>query len=92
MPFKANADRRHRIPQRKFKVTNWREYDVSLRGRESLTVWFTSEAIASRRAEPRTTRGGQPTYSGVAILTALTRPSATSSACSRPSERRPCLV
>ena len=72
VPFKANADRRHRIPRQRFKVTNWREYDASLRGRGSLTVWFTAEAIASWKAEPRTTRGGQPTYSDLAILTALT--------------------
>ena len=43
VPFKANADRRHRIPRQRFKVTNWREYDASLRGRGSLTVWFTEE-------------------------------------------------
>ena len=35
-------------------------------------MWFTEEAITSWKAEPRTTRGGQPTYSGMAILTALT--------------------
>ena len=51
MPFKANADRRHRIPRQRFKVTNWRDYDASLRGRGSLTVWFTDEAIASWKAE-----------------------------------------
>ncbi len=72
MPFKANADRRRRIFRQGFKVTNWRDYDASLRGRGSLTVWFTEEAIASSKAEPRTTRGGQPTYSGMAILTAST--------------------
>jgi len=53
-------------------VTNWREYDASLRQRGSLTVWFTDEAIAAWRAAPRTTRGGQPWYSPLAILTALT--------------------
>jgi hypothetical protein len=37
-----------------------------------LTVWFTEEAIAAWAAEPRTTRGGQPWYSPLAILTALT--------------------
>jgi hypothetical protein len=37
-----------------------------------LTVWFTEEAIAAWRAAPRTTRGGQPWYSPLAILTALT--------------------
>ena len=37
-----------------------------------MTVWFTDEAVAAWRAEPRTTRGGQPWYSPLAILTALT--------------------
>ena len=41
------------------------------RQRGSLTVWFTDAAIASRAA-PRTTQGGQPDYSALAILTALT--------------------
>jgi hypothetical protein len=36
-------------------------------------VWFTEAAIAAWAAEPRTTRGGQPWYSPLAILTALTR-------------------
>src|SRR3954470_7261078 len=40
--------------------------------RRSLTVWFTEEAVAAWEAEPRTTRGGQPWYSELAILTALT--------------------
>jgi len=72
LPFKLNADRRHRIPKQTFKVTNWHDYDASLRQRGSLTVWFTDEAIAVWTAEPRTTRGGQRTYSPLAILTALT--------------------
>ena len=38
-----------------------------------MTVWFTDEAIQAWVAEPRTTRrGGQPWYSRLAILTALT--------------------
>ncbi|PVE22977.1 IS5 family transposase [Microvirga sp. KLBC 81] len=72
MPFKANAARRHRIPKQRHRVTNWAEYDASLRQRGSLTVWLTEEAIAAWRAEPRTTRGGQPHYSALAIATALT--------------------
>jgi len=71
VPFKVNADRRHHIPKQRFKVTNWHDYDASLRQRGSLTVWFTDEAIAAWQAEPRTTRGGQRTYSALAILTAL---------------------
>jgi hypothetical protein len=72
LPFKLNQNRRHHIPKQKHKVTNWREYDAGLRQRGSLTVWFTDEAIQAWRAEPRTTRGGQPWYSPLAILTALT--------------------
>ena len=72
VPFKLNQDRRHHIPKQKHKVTNWREYDASLRQRGSLTVWFTDEAVEAWQAAPRTTRGGQPWYSPLAILTALT--------------------
>src|SRR4051812_25066485 len=72
MPFKANRDRRHRIPKQQHRVINWAAYDAGLRARGSLTVWFTTEAIEAWRAEPRTGRGGQPCYSSLAITTALT--------------------
>jgi DDE family transposase len=72
LPFKLNQDRRHHIPKQKHKVTNWPAYDASLRQRGSLTVWFSDEAIDAWAAEPRTTPGGQPWYSALAILTALT--------------------
>ena len=72
MPFKANAARRHHIPKQRRRVTNWAEYDAALRQRGSLTVWFTEEAVAAWEAEPRTTPGGQPHYSSLAITTALT--------------------
>jgi Transposase DDE domain len=72
LPFKARADRRHHIPKQRHRVTNWAEYDAALRARGSLTVWFTPEAVAAWAAAPRTTRGGQPSYSDQAIATALT--------------------
>jgi Transposase DDE domain len=72
VPFKANSDRRHHIPRQRQRVTNWAEYDAGLRARGSLTVWFSAEAIEGWRAEARTGRGGQPTYSALAIATALT--------------------
>jgi len=72
VPFKLNQDRRHHIPRQQRKVTNWPVYEASLRQRGSLTVWFSDDAIAAWTAEPRTTRGGQPWYSPLAILTALT--------------------
>ena len=67
LPFKLNQDRRHHIPKQSRKVMNWREYDASLRQRGSLTVWFTDEAIEGWRAQPRTTQGGQPSYSSLAV-------------------------
>jgi hypothetical protein len=72
LPFKLNQHRRHHFPKQKRKLMNWREYDASLRQRGSLTVWFTDDAIEGWRAQPRTTQGGQPSYSSLAILTALT--------------------
>src|SRR3954470_23684685 len=72
LPFKLSQDRRRHIPEQKRKVTNWREYDESLRRRGSLTVWFSDEAVEAWEAERRTSRGGQPEFSDLAILTALT--------------------
>src|SRR5215208_3047685 len=71
-PFTLNQAGRRHIPKQTHRVTNWCEYDASLRQRGSLTVWFTDEAITAWKAEPRTTRGGQPWDSLLAILTALT--------------------
>src|SRR4051794_35351005 len=71
LPFKLNQDRRRHIPEQKRKVTNWRDYDESLRRRGSLTVWFSDAAVAAWEAERRTSRGGQPPYSDLAVLTAL---------------------
>jgi hypothetical protein len=67
MPHKANAARRYHIARPKRRVKNWAEYDASLRQRGNLTVWFSAEAIAMWRAAPRTTPGGQPSYSDLAI-------------------------
>jgi hypothetical protein len=72
VPFKANRDRRHRIPRQRHRVANRAAYDAGLRARGSLTAWFSDAAIAAWRAEPRTGRGGQPRYSALAITTALT--------------------
>jgi hypothetical protein len=65
VPFKCHAEHRHHIPKRRYRVTNWPEYDAALRRRGSLTVWITDEAIAAWRAAPRTTPGGQPYYSAM---------------------------
>ena len=71
MPNKHNANGRHHIPEMKFRVRNWREYDAALRARGSLTMWVIPEAIECWTAQPRTTRGGQSSYSDLAIETSL---------------------
>jgi hypothetical protein len=70
--FATNADRRHRIPQKRHKVTDWPVSKAGLRARGSLTAWYSEDAIEGWRATTRTTRGGQPLYSDLAISTALT--------------------
>src|ERR687890_1314796 len=72
MPLEANADRRHRIPKQRHRVTNRSAYEAGLGARGSLTAWFSDAAIEAWRAEPRAGRGGQPRYSESAITTALT--------------------
>src|SRR4051794_18766324 len=72
VPFKAKAACRRHISKQRHRVTNWAEYDAALRARGSLTVWFTPEAVAAWVAAPRTSRGGQASYSDLAIATTLT--------------------
>lgn len=72
MPHKFNADRRLKIAKQKFQVTNWPAYNESLRQRGDLTVWVSDEALCLWVAPRRTSRGGQPKYSDLAITLCLT--------------------
>jgi len=72
MPFKHNAARRHRIPQAGYRVTNWPAYEAGLRRRGDLTFWVEEAALAGWQAPRRTTPGGQPRYSELAIELVLT--------------------
>jgi hypothetical protein len=47
VPFKANVERRNHIRKQRYRVTNSAGYDMALRQRGSLTVWFTDAAIAA---------------------------------------------
>jgi hypothetical protein len=57
VPFKANAKCRHHIPKQKRRRANWPAYEVGLRPRGDLTVWFSEAAIAAWRAASWTNRG-----------------------------------
>ena len=72
MPHKFNAARRHKFPKKRYRVTNWAEYTESLRRRGDLTIWVTDDTLKQWRAPRRTTPGGQPKYSNIAIETCLT--------------------
>src|SRR5947209_78221 len=69
MPYKANEARRHQIPQARYRVSNWREYDQALQERGSLTVWVTPEALEAWHAPPTGKRGRSRYYSDIAIET-----------------------
>ena len=56
----------------KYRVKNWAAYDIALRERGDITVWFDEEAVCSWSALPSGRPGGQRRYSDLAIVTALT--------------------
>ncbi|SEO31903.1 Transposase DDE domain-containing protein [Pseudorhodobacter antarcticus] len=72
MPHKFNAARRHKFEKTRYRITNWSDYNESLRLRGDITVWLSPEVEAAWRAERRRTRGGQPVYSDLAITVCLT--------------------
>lgn len=72
MPFKHNADRRHRIPRARYRTTNWPAYEAGLRRRGDLTLWLDEAALTGWAAVKRSTPGGQPLYSDLAIELVLT--------------------
>ena len=55
-----------------YRVRNWSSYNKVLKQRGSLTVWFPEEAIEQWYYKGAAKRGGQYTYSDLAIETALT--------------------
>ena len=72
MPFKHNAARRHRIPRARYRVTNWPAYEAGLRRRGDLTLWLDEAALTGWAAPKRSSSGGQPLYSDLAIELVLT--------------------
>jgi hypothetical protein len=41
MPYKANAERRYKIPKARYRVTNWPAYDGDMFRRGRLTLLVT---------------------------------------------------
>ena len=72
MPHKFHAFHRSKIQRQKHRVTNSAEYNENLRRRGDLTFWINEDALGLWSAPRRTTRGGQPRYSDLAIELCLT--------------------
>jgi hypothetical protein len=64
MPYKHNESRRHKIKKSRYKVTNWKAYNDSLRNRGDITVWFTEEALKGWHPE-KSGKRGRPVVYGV---------------------------
>jgi hypothetical protein len=63
MPHKFNDARRHKFEKKRYRISNWPQYNESQRQRGDVTVWLSPEMAAAWRAERRNVRGGQPVYS-----------------------------
>ncbi len=72
MPHKLNANRRAKIPKQKHRVTKRAEYNEGLRRRRDVTAWINDEVLGLWSAARRTTPGGQPRHSDLAIELCLT--------------------
>ena len=66
------SSRVHRKYKTKYRVNNWREYEGGLKSRGDITVWFSEDATEAWTPPKNGRRGGQPRYSNLAIMTALT--------------------
>jgi len=62
----------YKYSKSRYRVRNWRKYEVGLRKRGDLTVWLSDDALDSWRAPPSGKPGGQCTYANIAIEAALT--------------------
>ena len=67
MPFKHNAAHRNRIPRARYRVANWSAYEAGLLRRGDITFWVDEASLAGWQAPRRSTPGGQPRYSDLAI-------------------------
>ena len=68
------SHKRSRNPayKKKYRVTNWSEYEKSLRNRGNLTLWLSPSALKSWKATRSGKSGRQQKYSDLAIEKVLT--------------------
>ena len=68
------SHKRSRNPKYKpeYRLTNWNQYEQSLRDRGNLTLWLSPSAIKSWKSKQSGKQGGQQKYADLAIETVLT--------------------
>ena len=71
VPNKHNDNYRHKFKKATYKVTNWSDYNDSLRKRGDITLWLTDDAIQSWIPNPTGKKGRPQNYSNLAIETCL---------------------
>jgi len=71
MPDAHKRPYRHPKYKTAYRVSNWPEYEKSLRDRGDITVWFSEDAINGWTPAKTGKRGAQPVYSDIAIETAF---------------------
>ncbi|HKJ60538.1 MAG TPA: hypothetical protein VKA94_00885 [Hyphomicrobiales bacterium] len=59
MPYKIHTTSRDKIPKTRFRVTNWRDDNESLRRRGDVTVWL-DEAVVHQWSAPHHGTRGRP--------------------------------
>ena len=71
MPYKYNEIHCHKFKKSRYKVTNWHEYNETLRRRGDITIWFTEEAIEQWHPIKTGARGRPMEYADHVIETAI---------------------
>lgn len=71
MPFKHNAACRDKFSKAQYRVTNWSEYNESLRQRADINIWIDGNVATSWYAAHMKQRGRPPKFSDLAMETCL---------------------
>ena len=73
MNTNKNSDTKQPFKKKKYKVTNWSEYNQALVARGAVTLWLSDDVLANWNKPIPSGKAGHPkAYSDVAIQTALT--------------------
>ncbi len=67
MPYRYPKRRQYKYTKQPYHVRNWPQYEVALRRRGELILWFSEDAIDAWQAPTSGRPGGQRVYSDLAL-------------------------